>query len=60
MRLLSVDLETRSRILVGGEIVGLAAPGMPAGSPGMEQGSQDHYNVLSFDKAGNTSIYARH
>ncbi len=41
-------------------IVGLAAPGMPAGSPGMEQGSQDHYNVLSFDKAGKTSIYARH
>ena len=41
-------------------IAGLAAPGMPAGSPGMEQGSQDHYNVLSFDKAGKTSIYARH
>lgn len=41
-------------------VVGLAAPGMPAGSPGMEQGSQDHYNVLSFDKAGKTSVYARH
>lgn len=41
-------------------IAGLAAPGMPSGSPGMEQGYKDPYNVLSFDKAGNTSVYARH
>lgn len=41
-------------------IAGLAAPGMPSGSPGMEQGYKDTYNVLSFDKAGNTSVYARH
>lgn len=38
---------------------GLAVPGMPVGSPGMEMGSQkDAYQVLLFDKAGKTSVYA--
>lgn len=38
---------------------GLAVPGMPIGSPGMEQGNQkDPYNVLLFDKAGRTQVYA--
>ncbi len=39
-------------------IRGLAVPGMPSGSPGMEQGYKDHYNVFSFDKAGAISVYA--
>jgi hypothetical protein len=42
------------------KVVGLAAPGMPAGSPGMEQGYKDPYDVVSFDKNGNVSLYARH
>lgn len=42
------------------KIQGLAAPGMPSGSPGMEQGHKDPYDVLSFDKAGKTSVYAKH
>jgi hypothetical protein len=38
---------------------GLAVPGMPMGSPGMEQGGQkDRYDVLLFDKAGKTKVYA--
>lgn len=38
---------------------GLAVPGMPVGSPGMEMGSQkDPYDVLLFDKAGKTKVYA--
>lgn len=38
---------------------GLAVPGMPIGSPGMEQGGQkDRYDVLLFDKAGKTKVYA--
>jgi hypothetical protein len=42
-------------------IAGLAVPGMPVGSPGMEQGSRrDPYDVVAFDKAGKTSIYASH
>lgn len=40
---------------------GLAVPGMPIGSPGMEQGAhKDRYEVLSFDKQGKTAVYARH
>lgn len=38
---------------------GLAVPGMPVGSPGMEQGGRkDKYDVLLFDKAGKTKVYA--
>jgi hypothetical protein len=38
---------------------GLAVPGMPIGSPGMEQGGRkDRYDVLLFDKAGKTKVYA--
>jgi hypothetical protein len=41
-------------------IAGIAVAGMPMGSPGMEQGSRkDPYNVVAFDKAGKTSIYAK-
>ncbi|MGD8698520.1 MAG: DUF411 domain-containing protein [Gemmatimonadales bacterium] len=44
------------------EIVGLTVPGMPAGSPGMEvpSGEKERYDVLAFDEAGNTSVFARH
>jgi len=42
-------------------ILGLAVPGMPVGSPGMEQGGQkDHYDVLSFDRQGKTGVFARY
>ncbi len=40
------------------DIVGLAVPGMPPGSPGMEGGSTVPYDVIAFDKAGNMEIYA--
>jgi hypothetical protein len=40
------------------QIVGIAVPGMPIGSPGMEQGSRrDPYSIMSFDKAGKTAVY---
>lgn len=39
---------------------GLAVPGMPVGSPGMEMGDRkDPYDVLLFDKAGKTTVYAK-
>jgi hypothetical protein len=38
--------------------VGLAAPGMPNGSPGMDGGKKDRYDVLTFDRAGKTTVYA--
>lgn len=41
------------------DIIGLAVPGMPQGSPGMEQGSVEHYDIVAFDKAGRTKVFAR-
>lgn len=42
-------------------VVGLAVPGMPNGSPGMEQGGRkDRYDVLTFDKQGKTGVYAQY
>lgn len=41
-------------------IAGIAAPGMPQGSPGMEQGSKEAYDVVAFTKDGKTTVYAKH
>jgi hypothetical protein len=41
-------------------IAGLAAPGMPAGSPGMDVPNSPSYDVLAFDKAGKTHVFATH
>ena len=42
-------------------IVGIAVPGMPAGSPGMEMpGRHDRYEVTAFFAGGRTSVFARH
>lgn len=46
------------------DVRGLAVPGMPAGSPGMEfavpeGGTPEPYDVLTFDRDGNTSVYAK-
>ena len=41
-------------------IVGLAAPGMPAGSPGMDVPNSPPYDVLAFDKDGKTRVFATH
>lgn len=37
---------------------GLAVPGMPIGSPGMEGGTPERYQVMLFDKAGAARVYA--
>jgi hypothetical protein len=41
---------------------GLAVPGMPAGSPGMDVGHQvrQRYQVVAFDAAGRRSLFATH
>ena len=40
---------------------GLAVPGMPVGSPGMEIGTRrDPYAVLLFDSAGKTTVYRQY
>ena len=43
------------------DVVGLAAPGMPAGSPGMETGGRaDRYDVIAFSAGGKTRVFASH
>jgi hypothetical protein len=40
-------------------IAGLAVPGMPTGSPGMEGAIREKYDILTFDRAGKTTVYAQ-
>lgn len=41
-------------------VVGLAVPGMPIGSPGMEGANPQPYDVLAFDREGRTKVFATH
>jgi hypothetical protein len=41
-------------------VAGLAAPGMPNGSPGMDIPNSPPYDVVSFDKNGRTQVFATH
>lgn len=40
------------------DALGLAVPGMPIGSPGMEGGTPEKYDVLLFDRNGRSRIFA--
>lgn len=44
------------------EILGLAVPGMPIGSPGMDEGydrsTWEDYDVVAFSENGSTDVYA--
>lgn len=43
------------------DIAGIAVPGMPIGSPGMESGDTvEPYATLTFDQAGNTTVFQEH
>ena len=43
------------------DALGLAVPGMPAESPGMEAGGTPvAYDVLTFKKEGSRFVYAKH
>ena len=47
----------------GPRMAGLAVPGMPLGSPGMEMpdpSSHERYDVLAFDREGKTEVWATH
>lgn len=41
------------------DIKGLAVPGMPMGSPGMEGPRKDDYDVLAVGRDGRTRVYAQ-
>ena len=42
------------------DIIGLAVPGMPVGSPGMEVAgaAPQPFEVIAFDKSGKTEVFA--
>ena len=40
------------------DVIGLAVPGMVQGSPGMESGRSDKYDVIAFSKGGKTKVFA--
>ena len=40
------------------EVMGLAVPGMPSGSPGMENGEYDPYDVVTFTRQGETGVFS--
>ncbi len=43
------------------DVAGIAVPGMPIGSPGMESGDYvEPYTVFSFTKSGETAAFAEH
>lgn len=43
------------------DVAGIAVPGMPTGSPGMESGSYvEPYTVFSFTESGETATFAEH
>jgi hypothetical protein len=40
-------------------VLGLAVPGMPVGSPGMEGGAPEPYSVYTFDRNAKVQVYAK-
>lgn len=42
------------------DVKGLAVPGMPVGSPGMEGTPEEAYDVVAIERSGETSVYASH
>jgi hypothetical protein len=53
--------DVKQLIATAPKIVGLAVPGMVAGSPGMEMGARaDRYDVIAFAADGKTRPFARH
>ncbi len=49
-------------LLLRPDVTGIAIPGMPIGSPGMERGnSKEKYDVMTFDKkTGKTEVFVKH
>jgi hypothetical protein len=41
------------------KVSGIAVPGMPAGSPGMESPNPQRYDVIAYDATGKTTVFAR-
>jgi len=53
--------DIRQLVQSGKPVAGIAVPGMPIGSPGMEFGDrQDPYDVMAFDRNGGTEVFSSH
>ncbi len=57
-----VPTEAVQRLLIEKpDIAGIAVPGMPLGTPGMEaNGIQESYTVFAFDGQGQTNVFAEY
>ena len=42
------------------DIAGIAVPGMPPGSPGMESPNPQEFSVISFEEDGDLAVYSTH
>lgn len=53
--------EVKKLLALKPSAIGIAVPGMPVGSPGMEMGDdKDPYDVLLIDKRGLATVFARY
>lgn len=54
-------VDIRQLLKLKPKVAGIAVPGMPIGTPGMEmEGQTAPYHVISFDRQGNVDVFARH
>jgi len=57
----ATNRDIKRLLLFRPDVKGIAIPGMPIGSPGMEQGqTKEKYNVMTFDKEGKTEVFIKH
>ncbi|MFV1872754.1 MAG: DUF411 domain-containing protein [Oleiphilus sp.] len=55
------ERDIRRLLLFRPKVKGIAVPGMPFGTPGMERGDTiESYNVMSFDEEGNIEVFVEH
>jgi hypothetical protein len=52
--------DVKRLLKLGPKAIGLAVPGMPLGSPGMESATKQAYDVLLVKVGGATEVFARH
>jgi len=57
-----VPAQDITRLLASGDqrTAGIAVPGMPHGTPGMETGRKDPFTVVAFDADGNLGQFSRY
>lgn len=52
--------DIRKLLMLKPQIIGIAVPKMPSGTPGMEMGRKEAYQVIAFDKDNNTQVFTNH